>query len=483
MAVAMTAGGCISKDDLQPQKTPVPIRLTASVGMEAVTRGADGKVIETDAVITRGIQENALASGETVYAWANEAGGSTWDYLKAWTLTVDGSGDFTGSTKYYPPDGTAITMNAVHGNFSETLTEDETAVGTLTHSVVANQSAEGGYEKSDLLFGTATGSKASTSAENIDFTHKLSKIEVNLTAGYGYTSDDLATAIVRLNNVLPTVTINPTDGTLGSASGTALTVTTRKNATTDTYEAVIPPQTFANPDALIAVTTTKDDLTLTSTVPNDVATYASDTRYVYAVRIDKPVTNLAELKAFVAGGYDYSEYIGYYVNSIGAISTSTADAIGVIGELYKNGNEGGGLILALKDATSQTWATINGWTSVSKAGKTVKLLPNNSARGSLTSYTLLGSVSVSNWAVAEVSDYSEMFRALGTPTSCTYGYVYDSKVNARLTACSGGTGLSDKYWSATLGNATEGYGVWFNNSTWGQYYSNQSYKVRPVIAF
>ena len=218
--------------------------------------------------------------------------------------------------------------------------------------------------------------------------------------------------------------------------------------------------------------------TLTSTVPNTVATFVENTKYQYTARLDHPVTNLTELKGFITEGYDYTGFIGYYVTSTGAISTSPDYAIGVIGKLHNNGE---GLILALKDATAQTFNTINGWTTVSYAGSTLKVLPNNSARGSLTSYTSLGSVSVSNWAVAQVSDYSEIFRDLGIPTTCQYGYVYDSKVNSVITACSGGTGLSGKYWSATPGSGD--YGTWFNNSTWGQYYNNQSYNVRPVLAF
>ena len=41
-------------------------------------------------------------------------------------------------------------------------------------------------------------------------------------------------------------------------------------------------------------------------------------------------TNLAELKAFIANGGDYSNYIGYYVDDTGKISTSNTGAIGAI---------------------------------------------------------------------------------------------------------------------------------------------------------
>ena len=40
--------------------------------------------------------------------------------------------------------------------------------------------------------------------------------------------------------------------------------------------------------------------------------------------------NLAELKAFIANGGDYSNYIGYYVDNTGKISVSSTGAIGAI---------------------------------------------------------------------------------------------------------------------------------------------------------
>ena len=480
LAATGLLGACASDEEAQ-QKGPVPIRLTASVNSTAMTRSIDQQGV-AHTVVTRGVQETVLTNGEKVYVWGKEGSSSSWTAQQAWTLTSDGSGGLSGTTKYYPLDGSTLTMVAVHGNFAETLTEGSTAIGTLTHSVETDQNATGNYEKSDLLWGTATGSDGDATL-NIPFVHKLSKIEVNLTPGYGYTADDLTTAEVHLYNVLPSVTINPSDGTLGDASGDADTIKMRKNTSTGAFEAVIPSQTFANPDAVISVTIDNNTLTppakLTSTVPNTVATFFENTKYQYTARLDHPVTNLTELKEFITEGYEYADFIGYYVTSTGAISTSPNSAIGVIGKLHSSGQ---GLILALKDATSQTFSTINNWTTVSYAGTTLKVLPNASARGSLTSYTSLGNVSVSNWAVAQISDYSEIFYNLGSQTTCQYGYVYDSIVNSVLTACSGGTGFSGTYWSATIGGSGD-LANWFSSSNWGQYYTSQSYNVRPVLAF
>ena len=63
-------------------------------------------------------------------------------------------------------------------------------------------------------------------------------------------------------------------------------------------------------------------------------------------------------------------------------------AVGILGKVTETGH---GLILALQDATAQTWNTINGWTSeTSYAGTTLKVLPDDNARGSLTGYFWLG---------------------------------------------------------------------------------------------
>ena len=438
VAAAVMAGGCSSKDEMQTQNELVPIRLTASVGMEAVTRGADGNVIETDAVVTRGLQENTLASSEKVYVWANETGSSSWDYLKAWTLTADGSTGLTGTTKYYPANGTAITMNAVHGNFSSEPSEDNTAIGTLTHSVVADQSAAGGYEKSDLLFGSVTGSKASTTAENLGFTHKLSKIEVNLTPGYGYDATDLATAEVHLNNVLPTVTIDPTDGSLGSASGTAVTITPRMDATSGTYEAVIPPQTFTNPDALIAVTTTKNSLTLTSTVPNDVATYAPNTKYVYNTKvnildpgIELSKANTNHLGMVVAANgkiYQTKEIADYYSEGVAMIS-------------YVSGT-GQGLALSLSDVGNYTWP--NAVTAVSSYSKSK---PTGT-----------------NWVFPSLEQWCRIIDACGgtsygSNTACKQIRYNCGNLRTMMVDC-GGDEFGYIYWSSTL---CSGYTNVYNN--------------------
>ena len=108
------------------------------------------------------------------------------------------------------------------------------------------------------------------------------------------------------------------------------------------------------------------------------------------------------------------------------------------------------------------------------------------ARGaSLTSYATLGSVLhfivVSNWCVAQKSDYEEIFTNLGSTISDKDGYTYDSNVNAYITTGVGGAALDDSYWSAT---GRESLTAWFFYSDWwSSNVKTYSYNVRPVLGF
>ena len=155
-------------------------------------------------------------------------------------------------------------------------------------------------------------------------------------------------------------------------------------------------------------------------------------------------------------------------------------AVGILGKVTETGH---GLILALQDATSQNWNTINGWTSVTTyAGTTLKVLPNDAARGTnLTSYTALGSTAVSNWAVAQKSDYEAIFINLGSTTGNSNGTTYDGNVNAYITTGVGGTAMSDSYWSATEFDG--GNALAFNSYFWGYSEKTNSLSVRPVLGF
>ena len=155
-------------------------------------------------------------------------------------------------------------------------------------------------------------------------------------------------------------------------------------------------------------------------------------------------------------------------------------AVGILGKVTETGH---GLILALQNAISQTWDTIFGWASVTTyAGTTLKVLPDDAARGvQLTSYTALGATAVSNWAVAQKSDYEAIFTNLGSAAPYWDGQPYDANVNDYITNGVGGAALYGQYWSATWKND---YRAWyFYSDYWNYDLNGQKYRVRPVLGF
>ena len=224
---------CVAENDSQQQRQP--ITLTTSIAP------------------TRGVQDEQIVSGQTVYVWAKAEDGGTADwssgdcYIEAWKLTAGESGALTSAnstTYYYPPQ--SLSMVALHGNFD--YTEGQTPFpAVVSHSVLSDQSTAGNLELSDLLYARLNSVSASASPIGITFAHKLSKIEITLSSSI-YTDAEIDAMTVTMNNVLPTVDLSLTDGQMGAAHGNTIAVTPRKTATAAAnshkavYEAVIPAQ-------------------------------------------------------------------------------------------------------------------------------------------------------------------------------------------------------------------------------------------------
>ncbi len=251
---------------------------------------------------------------------------------------------------------------------------------------------------------------------------------------------------------------------------------------------------FALPDvddAKNMVGALKNYLTSTSlrfTVTYDVGSYTASPgkKYIfeagkyYATTLTKPAPTYPFALSKVT-----SDYIGGAVCADGNVypaKTAAPDGKTVVGILGKVTEIGHGLILALHDATDQTGNDINRWTlNVTYASTNLRMLPDDTARGSLTSYTTLGSTEVSNWAVAQKSDYEAIFSNLGSTRGDELGKTYDGNVNAYITTGVGGTALSGDYWSATWKELDRAYD--FDSNWWSSPYASYPEKVRPVLGF
>ena len=311
---------------------------------------------------------------------------------------------------------------------------------------------------------------------------------------------DYATASVTVASVSATGNIIPTEATTTFTNQQAIVKFTLKDKADDsnlnatqltvsdgTTDYTINP-TPATSEIYAAIPGfTGKTVTLTATVGGDTYTYektgvsfTNGQYYEITVKMTKQSAAYTLLSAATTADYGKVVCAAGHLHEAKKAVPAGCTAVGIVGKVTETGY---GLILALQDATSQTWNTINGWESVTAyAGTTLKLLPDAAARGSLTSYTALGSTAVSNWAMAQKSDYEAIFINLGSTTGGTYGTTYDANVNAYITTGVGGTAISGiSYLSAT---EYDEYNAWFFKSSYWDWLSKTvSRSVRPVLGF
>lgn len=418
------------------------------------------------------------------------------------TLAAPGSGATTRTTYTEVTEGAdagKINVAWKAGDEISLYDEDNGAKCTAT---VGSPAADG----SATISGTF--SQAVEAGHNITATYPVSAVNDDFNAKFASQAGTIAYIQDNLDYRIGTSTISVegTEATLATAlqmeSQIAIWKLTLQNSSSEALSAT--KVTIKNGSTVLAATTT---ISATSTVYLALnlksgnisgagitieATVGSDT-YSYSksgVSLAKGKYYQSTVKALaypVALSAVTADYIGSVVCSDGNVYPamtavpSGKTAVGILGKVTETGH---GLILALADATEQKWTTINGWTSVTAyAGTTLKLLPDDAARGTnLTSYTTLGSTTVSNWCVAQKSDYEAIFTNLGSRKGDSDGITYDDNVDAYITTGVGGTAISGGIcWSATAKSSSYGWG--FGSSWRGVDKDLTTRRLRPVLGF
>ena len=263
-------------------KTPIAVQTTLST---APRSRAFDKTFESGdklfAYIEAGKQEGESFTYEGQFHWANsftmgetvDNGGdagvgniTTSDKLSP-TLYWD---DFSSTTYDLRESGRGIRLkygycyNGGVANASNIVETD----GTLTWTVLSDQSAAEGADmkKSDLLYAATQDmisyghDPASRGTLVLPYTHAMSKITINVTAGEGYSIDkaNFESSVLTLKNMqvkadvdAPTATV-----TAVSTAGTSdiKTFTKSKENTTATYQAIIAPTHLSASNILATIT-------------------------------------------------------------------------------------------------------------------------------------------------------------------------------------------------------------------------------------
>lgn len=263
------------------------LALTACSNDDEIKVGGDNAILLTsslDVAETRAatnIQTSAFDAGETVdvYITENEPGTNETHYNQPILATTKTGGalDLQDGPYYYPTSGNGVNIYALY---------PATAATGELFTIKEDQSADDNYKASDLMYGKpATNNPVSPSANAVDiqFSHLLSKVTINLIAGENVTSLDGAK--VELLGVKPSTTltagINGHSITAASGDATPITVMTATETVTS-GSAIIVPQTL--PEMFLQVTL--DGATLTGKLASGAPELTAGYAYTYNITVN-----------------------------------------------------------------------------------------------------------------------------------------------------------------------------------------------------
>lgn len=299
-AVALLALAACNNEEFTPAddpNAPVEIRLSSGIDVQTRANSAD-------------VPDKQIADGQQVGVFINDAGNN--DVVSAnLKYNADGNGGLllavtspAQETPYYPATGNAVKMTAYHPYRDDAAITDN----GYEFAVSADQSTNGNYYASDLLYSASGEYARQKTAHNLAFKHKLSKVECTLTSGSG--SPVLTDATVSIVNAKTNITFKPADGTLTDAqSSTTADIKLNSTIAAGSYIGIIPPQTYAKGSQFLKV---------------ELSAAAGGGTFYYTIPNGSADTDLA-----LAGGNVYKYTIT--VNRTGLSVTSTIETWGVGG--------------------------------------------------------------------------------------------------------------------------------------------------------
>lgn len=275
-SVMLTA--CSSENEEAKETGNSPLRLSTQ-NITGLTRA--GQSVQLTAFDNN--ESVSIFLVESVSGTATLSGENITSYTQPLAYTTGASGALNPPTaQYWPQDGNGLFVYGVYPASAVTTSTAFDATG-VSFSVAADQSTITGYKASDLMTGAPATNPVvrtvPTPTIALTFTHLLTKIDVNLTAGAGFT--DVSSAVVTILNTKPSTTFNVQNTTVGAASGTATAITAGTGTATS---AIIVPQTVTNGNNLIQVAIGGGNYYYKLTAD---VTFAAQTKYTYNLTVNK----------------------------------------------------------------------------------------------------------------------------------------------------------------------------------------------------
>lgn len=203
------------------------------------------QAVETKA--SQNLNEGSFTRGESIKVRIKESGATAWE---EYCFTAGEAGAMTPGSPapYYPAGSSRIDIAACYP-----------ATAGTSFSVLDDQTDDANYKASDLMFASVTDQAKQAAPVNLAFSHKMAKINVNITPGAGVDAIESVTIL----NVKPTVSFDLAPGETGVASGDATGISVSNNGA-----AVIPAQTISG--ELLSIVTDKGVATRMGLIMNKV---------------------------------------------------------------------------------------------------------------------------------------------------------------------------------------------------------------------
>lgn len=250
----ITFAGC-SKDNVSGGETPNPppkppteqIKIPINIATGSWTKATDAGFEPGDKVGVFVVNFSGETAG-TLATSGNHVTNMGFTFANAWTP----------DTQIYWKDQTTKADFYCYYPFAASITD----ITAYPFSVKTNQSAEADYKASDFLWGKSAAISPTSSAVQIGVNHLMSNLIIKLTPGSGYTTTDLQAAVITINNLKTSSTVNLATGIV-TPSGTASDISPK--AENDFYRALVVPQSISNAQ-LISVKISGYTYTLTQTI-------------------------------------------------------------------------------------------------------------------------------------------------------------------------------------------------------------------------
>ncbi|MDE6377222.1 MAG: fimbrillin family protein [Duncaniella sp.] len=266
MTVALLLTACSQGDELPAvaEPAPTPSGLEIRISSEAASRATDYGFEENDRVGLFVVNREDSSPG-LLASSGNHVDNMGHTYSGVWT----------------PDEPIYWKDSETHADFYLYYPyRSAVSVSAMPFEVKADQSAEADYKASDLMRGIAFDVAPTASAISIPVYHLMSRVNIKVEAGSGFTASSLAKAdvSVRINGVKCGASVDLATGTLTPA-GSALNVTPLKRE--NRYVALLVPQVIEECD-LITVSVNDKEYNLTKGV-----TLVSGKSYTFTVVVSR----------------------------------------------------------------------------------------------------------------------------------------------------------------------------------------------------